>query len=58
MGVDSGARWWALPRVVACLVTPSPAIAPWVEYLKRLPLVDREVLMRDLTVVLGIRIRL
>ena len=43
--------------MVALHMTPSPAIAPWVEYLKRLPLVDREVLLRDLTVVLGIRIR-
>ena len=42
---------------MAFLVTPSPAIAPWVEYLKRLPLVDREVLLRDLQVVLGIRVR-
>ena len=42
--------------MVALNVTPSPAIAPWVEYLKRLPLVDREELLHDLKVVYGIRI--
>lgn len=37
-------------------MTPFPAMAPWVEYLKRLPYVDREVMLRDLAVIYGIRV--
>lgn len=34
----------------------SPALAPWVEYLSRLPLVDREVLLNDMRSYAGLAV--